>query len=109
MSKVSAWFKEVRLDSGPFAGCTDNTRCPRATRNGDCEDCFTIDGRQMERVNEYASTCDGGCMELTMHKSMVMDPYTQLGYCQECIPKQTKEVRERLEAVLNGTWEEPLY
>ncbi len=109
MSKVSEWFKEVKLDSGPFAQCTEETRCTSATQDGDCEPCFTIDGRQMEVVNEYASTCDGGCMELTMHKAMVMDPHTQLGYCEECIPKQPKEIRERLEAVQNGTWEGPFY
>ena len=42
------------------------------------------DGRWMEAVNEYASTCDG-CHELTMHEDMVCDSRTQLGYCPECV------------------------
>jgi hypothetical protein len=71
--------------------------------------CDTIDGRYMPAVNEYASTCDGGCMELTMHELMIMDPVTQLGYCSECIPNQPDTVRGRLEAVRNGTWKGPAY
>ncbi|MFA6447718.1 MAG: hypothetical protein WCW31_05745 [Patescibacteria group bacterium] len=46
-----------------------------------CDDC--IDGRFIDAVSEYASTCDG-CGELTHHDLMVMDPKTQLGYCKPC-------------------------
>ena len=46
-----------------------------------------IDGRFVDVVNEYASTCDG-CGELTMHESMAMDNETQLGYCKDCQVKR---------------------
>lgn len=47
----------------------------------DCEN--TCDGRYIPAVSDYASTCDW-CYQLTMHKDMVMDLRTQLGYCEEC-------------------------
>lgn len=43
-----------------------------------------VDGRWLEAVNEYASTCDG-CGELTHHDNQTMDKETQLGYCPECM------------------------
>lgn len=43
-----------------------------------------IDGRFIDRVNEYASTCDG-CQEMSMHENMVMDKNTELGYCLKCV------------------------
>jgi hypothetical protein len=45
-----------------------------------------VDGRWVDAVNEYASTCDG-CGELEMHEHMAMDPDTQLGYCPACVAK----------------------
>lgn len=47
----------------------------------ECDDC--IDGRFIEAVSEYASTCDG-CGELTHHNLLTMDEETQLGYCYPC-------------------------
>lgn len=51
----------------------------------------------MEVVNEYASTCDGPCAELTHHDLLAMDSETQLGYCEDCIPELPREIRNRLE------------
>jgi len=56
----------------------------------DCVDC--VDGRDIECVCEYASTCDG-CGELTSHENMTMDEETQLGYCSDCAPKFGLEPR----------------
>ena len=50
----------------------------------DCDTC--IDGRDIEVVAEYASTCDG-CCELTLHEAMYMDEQTQLGYCEKWMVK----------------------
>ncbi|KKM16619.1 hypothetical protein LCGC14_1684060 [marine sediment metagenome] len=47
------------------------------------------DGRWIEAVSEYASTCDG-CGDLTMHENLLMDIETQLGYCPDCV----KEIRK---------------
>lgn len=47
-----------------------------------CDD--EIDGRFVDAVNVYASTCDG-CQKLTLHEEMVMDKNTQLGYCRDCV------------------------
>lgn len=47
----------------------------------ECDDC--VDGRLIEVVSEYASTCDG-CGELTHHNLLIMDEETQLGYCAKC-------------------------
>jgi hypothetical protein len=49
-------------------------------------DCDSVDGRWIEAVAEYASTCDG-CGELCHHDLMEMDEETQLGYCQMCIER----------------------
>ena len=57
-----------------------------------------VDGRWIEAVAEYASTCDGPCAELTMHTELRMDPITQLGYCYSCVSLLDVEVRDRLEA-----------
>ena len=57
-----------------------------------CLDEYEILGRNIEVVNEYASTCDG-CQELTSHELMEMDEKTQLGFCEECVENGTmKEV-----------------
>lgn len=53
-------------------------------KKDECDAC--VDGRDMQVVSEYASTCDG-CQELTSHDLMVMDKNTQLGYCEECKSK----------------------
>jgi hypothetical protein len=60
------------------------TACPECG-DEDCDDsCLFVDGRDIEVVSEYASTCDG-CAELTTHAEMEMDPVTQLGYCASCL------------------------
>ena len=107
--EVSIWYEKAKLDPSRNAQCTYNTRCSHAEPNGNCDNCDTIDGRWMGAVCEYASTCDGGCMELTHRYHLTMDPYTQLGYCDDCIPKQKADLRKRLEAVKNDTWEGPAY
>jgi hypothetical protein len=53
-------------------------------KKDECDNC--VDGRDIELVSEYASTCDG-CGELTSHVEIVMDNETQLGYCEECAKK----------------------
>jgi hypothetical protein len=57
----------------------------------------TVDGRYIGAVSEYASTCDGPCMELTHHDALTMDPVTQLGYCEDCIKNLPPEITTRLE------------
>lgn len=89
----SEWYKQAK----PGEWCNHDTRCPEAEPNGNCDRCDTIDGRFIGAVNEYASTCDGPCAELTMHESLAMDPVTQLGYCEECIPKLPLEIQARLD------------
>lgn len=80
------WYKQAVPNDGHY-GCGPDTRCPQAEKNGNCDHCGTIDGRWMEAVNEYASTCDG-CSKLAMHDGMVMDVKTQLGYCEKCVEKK---------------------
>lgn len=87
------WFEEVK----PGKECDHDTRCPAATPDGNCDQCETIDGRYMSEVNEYASTCDGPCADLTSHVELTMDPETQLGYCADCIPTLPAHIQERLE------------
>lgn len=90
---VTSWYDDTKL--GEFCGLY--THCEQCRSNGDCDACNTIDGRFIEAVCEYASTCDGECMELTHHDLLCMDPVTQLGYCQSCIPKLPKDIQDRLE------------
>jgi len=66
------------------------TACVNCGEEGCDDSCLIVDGRDMEVVNEYASTCDG-CAELTMHREMEMDPETQLGYCKECMSEMEFE------------------
>ena len=55
----------------------------------DCDDC--CDGRYLEEVFIYASTCDR-CHNLTLHELMTMDEETELGYCKKCAKEINKEV-----------------
>ena len=79
------WFEKAE----PGRDCTPDTRCEHAELNGNCDACNTVDGRFMEEVNNYASTCDA-CGELTMHEELTMNEENQLGTCQECIKKGLK-------------------
>lgn len=89
--KSSVWFRGAK----PGEDCTSDARCKDCKPNGDCDTCMTINGRWISEVSDYASTCDW-CGELTHHDLMEMDPETQLGYCQECLPKLPEEIRERI-------------
>lgn len=89
----SSWYEQSILGDG----CGVNTHCEHCEPNGDCDICGTMDGRDMECVNEYASTCDGPCAELTHHDYLTMDTKTQLGYCDDCIPGLSQEIKDRLE------------
>ena len=89
----SSWYEQSILGDG----CGVNTHCEYCEPNGDCDICGTMDGRDMECVNEYASTCDGPCAELTHHDYLTMDTKTQLGYCEDCIPGLSQEIKDRLE------------
>lgn len=92
MPKVSGWYRTTKIAED----CNSETHCKNCKSNGDCDSCHTIDGRWISEVCEYASTCDGPCMELTMHERMHMDPETQLGYCDECLEKLPRRIRARI-------------
>lgn len=89
--EISEWYSNTKLGED----CDFEAHCKDCKPNGDCDFCFTIDGRWISAVSEYASTCDR-CAELTGHIEMRMDPETQLGYCRECVPKLPSEIRNRL-------------
>lgn len=78
-NEKSVWFKNTELGSE----CFQETHCSDCNPNGVCDTCDTIDGRYTESLSDYASTCDE-CGNLTPHESMVVDPETQLGYCERC-------------------------
>ena len=79
------WFEKAE----PGKECTPNARCENAETNGNCDYCRTMDGRGIEEINCYASTCDC-CGELTMHEEMEMNEENQLGTCEVCIAKGLK-------------------
>jgi hypothetical protein len=79
------WFKKAE----PGRDCTPDSKCEHAEPNGNCDACNTVDGRFMEEVNCYASTCDV-CGELTMHEELEMNEENQLGTCPECLKKGLK-------------------
>lgn len=89
----SSWYEESTLSDV----CSMYTHCERCEPDGNCDICGTMDGRDMECVNEYASTCDGPCAELTHHHYLTMDIKTQLGYCDDCIPGLSQEIKDCLE------------
>lgn len=60
--------------------------CSDCGEEGCGGDCLYVDGRCIQCVAEYASTCDG-CGELHCHINMAMDTETQLGYCPACEPE----------------------
>lgn len=80
---MNKWYSLTVLDDE----CCYNTHCKDCEPNGNCDVCETIDGRYMEAVNDYASTCDV-CCELTHHDLFAyIDPVTQLGCCESCFEK----------------------
>ena len=80
----SVWYETTELSD--HYGCDGEHHCSSCEPDGNCESCDTIDGRFMEEVNTYASTCDW-CGELTCHDTMKMDEDTQLGACEVCVEK----------------------
>lgn len=74
------------------------THCEHCEKGGCCDSCDTVEGRDIELVCEYASTCDL-CGELTHHNELHADMKTQLGYCISCIPKLSDEIFKNLEEV----------
>jgi predicted sulfurtransferase len=89
--EISSWYEKTKLGES----CDFHTHCPDCETNGNCEHCDTMDGRCIEAVNEYASTCDG-CGEQTSHVEMLMDTQTQLGYCPKCVSEMSEEDRIKL-------------
>lgn len=59
--------------------------CEYCNGVGYCDHCDAIDGRWIEAVCEYASTCDV-CGELTHHDLLTAcEEGCQLGTCESCI------------------------
>jgi hypothetical protein len=56
--QASPWYLETKLSDA----CYDEHHCADCRPNGDCDRCFTIDGRWVEAVSEYASTCDANAL-----------------------------------------------
>lgn len=79
------WFETAE----PGSYCAPDMRCKDAETNGNCDICETVDGRYVEAVNEYASTCDV-CGNLAMHEAMTMNKENQLGTCEKCTSKGLK-------------------
>jgi hypothetical protein len=92
MPILLTWFETTSLGED----CTSVTHCADCNPSGDCDCCDTVDGRWIAAVSDYASTCDW-CGEQTHHEHLTMDPKTQLGYCDDCIPKLPLEIQQRLE------------
>ena len=92
MPEISTWFEKTPVG----VECLDDQHCTHCEPNGNCDVCDTIDGRYIECVNEYASTCDR-CAKLTHHDHLTIDLATELGYCDDCIPLLPKEIRNNLE------------
>ena len=93
-TEISDWYANTELgeDCQP-----SDTHCAQCEPNGNCDFCNTIDVRWIEAVSDYASTCDGPCMQLTLHESMARDPVTGLAYCEKCKKDLPKEIKNRLE------------
>ena len=85
MSQPDDWFQ----DANPGEFCDHATRCPDCQPDGICQRCDTVEGRNMEAVNEYASTCDG-CGELTHHEELQEIGDTELGLCPDCVRRGVK-------------------
>lgn len=82
---MASWYEKTELSDY----CSSDTHCERAEPNGNCDPCGTIDGRYMESVNIYASTCDV-CGNLTSHDELEMNEDNQLGTCYICTDRGLK-------------------
>lgn len=90
---MSDWYQKTKLGNQ----CHSAEHCSSCKPNGDCDRCNTIDGRWWEAICDYASTCDGPCMQLVDKGLLLCDPVTQLGYCEDCVKTLKDEIRERLQ------------
>lgn len=79
---MSDWYKHSTLSDE----CNYDTHCRDCDQHGVCHTCDTIDGRFVDAVADYASTCDG-CGELFNNDCQTTDEKTDLGYCHECWKK----------------------
>ena len=88
----SHWYATARLDTE----CTNHNggvRCHDCDPDGFCDSCDTFEGRFIEAIQQYATTCDG-CGELTHHDLQISDPEDEtLGYCETCRPEWFAEWR----------------
>ena len=73
------WYLNTKLGEE----CDNEYHCEDCEPLGICETCDTVDGRWIQAVSDYASTCDY-CQELTSHCLMEMHEETQLGLCDNC-------------------------
>ena len=94
MEQLSDYKKTTWL--GDECSISLGSHCEDCDEYGFCDSCNSFEGRNMEAIFDYASTCDG-CMVLTHYQGMSMDPQTQLRYCDECLEKITPVIRERIE------------
>ncbi|HEX3100063.1 MAG TPA: hypothetical protein VHQ41_03800 [Patescibacteria group bacterium] len=97
MEQLSDYIKNTWL--GEECNVIFGSHCEECDEYGFCDFCGTFEGRNMEAISDYASTCDG-CYDHTAHQLMSMDPQTQLGYCAHCLEKIDSETRERIEAFI---------
>lgn len=77
-----SWFDEAKLGT---SCCNPQERCPECQPDGFCEPCDSFQGRSIECISEYASTCDG-CCQLVHHDLQHLDS-DGLGYCENCRPE----------------------
>ena len=82
----SVWYQEALLGKDCCNG-PPNYRCEHCEPDGFCESCDSFEGRGIEQISEYASTCDE-CGELVHHDLQRIPPDSgdQLGYCWLCRP-----------------------
>lgn len=85
---MDEWYQRTRMDDH----CSPDTHCEHCRPNGDCDYCDSIEGRWIEAVAEYATSCDG-CGDLTHHslQRIPADSDDQLGYCENCRPDLFKD------------------
>lgn len=74
MGEPNRWFEDVNLSE-------------------DADD--EINGRFIDALNCYVSTCDG-CGDPCSHELMRIDPVTDLSYCPECVYRLPQEIFFRL-------------
>lgn len=91
---TQTWHELTTL--GEHCNFYADTHCSMCEPDGTCDRCNTVEGRDIELVSEYASTCDW-CADLTHHDNLTMDLVTQLGYCPKCLPKLPAHITVNLD------------